>query len=74
MNYADHAPPHIHIKYQQDVSSYRLEIKSRQWLLLGRFLPPKLKKLIEVWVEAHEEELLKEWENARRGLPVKIVG
>jgi hypothetical protein len=37
-------------------------------------LPPKLRKLIEVWVEAHEEELLREWENARQGLPVKIVG
>ena len=74
INYADHAPPHVHVKYQQDVSSYRLEIRSCQWLLPGRSLPPKLKKLIEAWVAAHEEELLREWENARQGLPVRIVG
>ena len=27
MNYNDHAPPHVHVRYQGDVRSYRLDIK-----------------------------------------------
>jgi hypothetical protein len=40
----------------------------------GKTLPPKLEKLIEIWIEAHEQELLEQWENAREGQPVVIVG
>lgn len=40
----------------------------------GFQLPDKLRKLIEAWVEVHEYELLEQWENARRGFPVQIVG
>jgi len=74
INYVDHAPPHIHVKYQQDVSGYRIDIKTRQWLQPGRPLPSKLKKLIEAWVEVHEADLLIQWNNAKKRLPVRIVG
>lgn len=74
MNYNDHAPPHVHVKYQRDVGSYRIEIMSRMWMQSGKKLPPKLLKLVEAWVEAHEEDLLAEWENAQHGLPVRIIG
>jgi hypothetical protein len=70
MNYNDHA----HIKYQNDVKSYRFEIRGRKWLKPGKELPPKLKKLVETWVEAHEEELLEQWENAMNNRPVTIIG
>jgi len=36
INYVDHAPPHIHVKYQQDVSGYRIDIKTRQWPSAGK--------------------------------------
>jgi hypothetical protein len=39
MNYNDHAPPHVHIKYQGDVHSYRLEIRTKTWLKPGKKLP-----------------------------------
>ena len=29
MNYNDHAPPHVHVKYQGDVRSYRLAIQTQ---------------------------------------------
>ncbi|MGA1283502.1 MAG: DUF4160 domain-containing protein, partial [Prochlorothrix sp.] len=32
MNYNDHAPPHVHVKYQGDVRSYRIEIQTRTWM------------------------------------------
>lgn len=47
MNYVDHAPPHVHVKYQGDVRSYRIEIRTRAWLISGRDMPPALKRLVE---------------------------
>lgn len=74
MNYNDHAPPHVHIRYQRDVRSYRFEIISKKWLMPGRKLPLKLRRMVESWVEAHEEELLEQWENAMNNRLVTIVG
>ena len=74
MNYNDHTPPHVHVKYQGDVRSYRLEIRTRQWMKSGQELPSSLRKLVEFWVEVHEQELLEQWENARKNQPVVIVG
>jgi hypothetical protein len=74
MNYNDHAPPHVHVKYQGDVRNYRLEIQTRVWLKPGKELPTTLRRLIEAWVEAHEQELLHEWQKAQNGEQVRIVG
>lgn len=74
MNYNDHAPPHVHVKYAGDVRSYRIEITSRAWMRPGKPLPNLLRSLVEVWVEAHEDELLEQWSNARSGQQVQIVG
>ena len=74
MNYNDHDPPHVHVKYQRNVRSYRIEIRTREWMKPGSELPPKLKKMVETWVEAHEQELIEQWENARNHQPVAIVG
>ena len=74
MNYNDHAPPHVHVKYQRDVGSYRLEIKTRQWMKSNKELPSTLRKMVETWVEAHEQELLEQWRNAQNNQPVIIVG
>ncbi|MEW5988691.1 MAG: DUF4160 domain-containing protein [Chloroflexota bacterium] len=74
MYYNDHEPPHIHVKYQSDVRNYRIEIRARQWMQPGKSLPSKLRRMIEAWVEAHENELLEQWENAQNGRPVSIVG
>jgi hypothetical protein len=40
----------------------------------GLDLPLTLKKLVETWVEAHEAELIEQWDNARNNRPVSIVG
>lgn len=74
MNYNDHDPPHVHVKYQSDVYSYRVEIKTGRWMRSDETLPSKLKKMVETWVEAHEQELLEQWENARSNRPISIVG
>lgn len=74
MNYSDHAPPHVPIKYRGNVGSYRIEIRTRQWLKSNRELPALLRKMVETWVEAHEQELLEQWQSAQNKQPVKIVG
>jgi hypothetical protein len=74
MHYNDPAPPHVYVKYQNDYGSYRIEIKSRQWMQPGKPLPLKLKQLIEAWVEAHEEALLEQWQRAVQNETVEIVG
>ncbi|MGA0198483.1 MAG: DUF4160 domain-containing protein [Prochlorotrichaceae cyanobacterium] len=40
----------------------------------GRELPLKLKKMVEAWIAAHEDELLEQWENAQQNKQVSIVG
>lgn len=74
LNYADHAPPHVHVKYQGNVRSYRIEIATRAWMKPGLDLPSVLRKLVEIWIEAHEAELLEQWDNARHNRSVSIVG
>ena len=74
MNYRDHAPPHVHVKYQNDVRSYRIEIRNRKWMRSKKRLPNKLRKMIEVWVDVHEQELLAQWNNAENNQPVSVVG
>jgi len=37
-------------------------------------LSSKLSRMVETWVEAHEQELLEQWENAQNNQPVSIVG
>ncbi len=74
MNYNDHAPPHVHVKYQNDVKNYRIEIRSKKWMKPGRELPSPLKKMVEIWIEVHEDELLEQWENAMNNNQVIIIG
>ena len=54
--------------------SYRIEINSRKWMKPGKDLPSTLRKMVETWIEAHEQELIEQWENAQNNQPVVIVG
>ena len=74
MNYNDHAPAHVHVKYQGDVRSYRIKIHTRQWMTPGKRLPSLLRALVETWVAVHEEALLHQWNRAQSGLAIEIVG
>ena len=74
MNYNDHNPPHVHVKYQNDHSSYRIVVKTRKWLKSKKKLPSKLRKLVEAWVEVHEQHLLEQWAKAQNKDNISIVG
>ena len=58
-----HSAPHIHVHYQD--SSAVVEIPTGK-LLEGR-LPKAKHKLIDAWVEIHNEELMADWQLAING-------
>lgn len=51
-----HNEPHIHIKYNE----YEMSITINGKELSGK-LPNKQKKLLDAWMEIHEEELKAAW-------------
>ena len=58
-----HNKPHIHVHYQDD--SAVIEIPNGT-LLEGK-LPKQKMKLVEAWIEIHQEELIADWQLAING-------
>lgn len=58
-----HSLPHIHIKYQDEEAV--VSILDGQ-LIEGTMKPNKM-KLVQAWIEIHNEELLADWDLAIRG-------
>lgn len=61
-----HKLPHIHVKYQDD--EVVIAIPSGD-VLEGELKPNKL-KLVQAWIEIHQEELMADWELASQGQSV----
>ncbi|HSK80609.1 MAG TPA: DUF4160 domain-containing protein [Thermoanaerobaculia bacterium] len=62
MYYNDHPPPHFHVRYGEQKAI--LDIGSLA-VLVGKLSPRVLGLVIE-WASIHQEELMKDWERARR--------
>ncbi|HKZ83220.1 MAG TPA: DUF4160 domain-containing protein [Anaerolineae bacterium] len=61
-----HHLPHIHVKYQDQEAV--VTIPSGE-ILEGELRASRL-KLVQAWVEIHQEELMADWELASQGQPV----
>ena len=61
MYYADHDPPHFHVRY----AGYRALIAIEKLGLLRGELPPRALGLITEWAALHREELMANWKLAR---------
>ena len=59
MNYNDHNPPHVHVRYAGKVALVSIEGK----LLRGE-LPKSKLRMVQVWCEIHRDELAANWELA----------
>lgn len=62
INWADHMPPHFHAKYGSDeviVSINDLEV-------IEGNMPNKQLKMLLGWAAFHQEELVENWELARK--------
>ena len=60
---ARHHKPHIHVSYQGQ--SAILEIPSGE--VLAGIIPDKKLKIVQVWIDLHQDELLANWELAVNG-------
>ena len=58
-----HNCPHIHVKYQEEEAV--LAIPSGT-LLEGELRPAKM-KLVQAWIEIHQDELMADWDLAVSG-------
>ncbi|MEA5599321.1 DUF4160 domain-containing protein [Rivularia sp. UHCC 0363] len=61
-----HHQPHIHIKYQDDEAVISIPDGI---LLEGKIRNAKL-KLVQAWIEIHQDELMANWELAVQGQQV----
>lgn len=64
INWNDHNPPHIHVEYGDSEAIISIvEIE-----LLEGSLPNKQLKMVLGWTAFHQEELLENWELAKKQL------
>ena len=64
-----HKSPHIHVKYQD----HEVVVQIPDGTVLDGSIPPAKMKLLQAWVELHQEELMADWNLAVSGeQPYKI--
>jgi len=62
MYFKEHAPPHFHAKYGGQRASFSIkELK----MIEGK-LPPRIVSLVIEWAFLHRDELMDNWDLARR--------
>lgn len=66
MDNKEHNFPHIHVEYAEYTAVIRIPDGD---ILAGKFPPNKL-KLVQAWIEIHNEELMADWRLAVSGQPV----
>ncbi len=67
-NERDHPVPHFHAEYAGDDATINLDGH-----VLGGSLPNRQLRQVREWVELHREELLVNWERARRNEPLDRI-
>ena len=68
MFYREHGPPHFHATYGE----YDVQVSIRDSLVNGKF-PARALRLVHEWQALHREELLENWELARRRRPLNTI-
>ena len=58
-----HNKPHIHVHYQE----YSAVVSIPDGLILEGKLPKSKQKLIDAWIEIHQEDLMADWHLAISG-------
>ena len=58
-----HHLPHIHVRYQGMQASISLVDGS----LLAGDIPAKQLRMVQVWIDLHQEDLMADWELAKQG-------
>ena len=62
---APHHRPHFHAYYQDAIGIYGIDTIE----LISGILPRRQHRLVAVWAEQHQDELLANWERLQAGQP-----
>jgi len=68
MNFKDHDPPHFHAWY----GDYKILVTIENHIVKGE-MPQRALSLIFEWMNHHEDELLRNWQNATTGNPLNKI-
>ncbi len=69
MYFNDHPPPHFHVRY----AGQRALIGIESLTILEGKLSPRVLGLVVEWASMHQEELMVDWELARRQVPLEPI-
>jgi hypothetical protein len=67
---APHHVPHFHAYYQEETGVFSIKPVE----LIAGSVPPCQRRLVEVWAELHEDELMADWKllhAGRRAAPIE---
>ena len=66
MYWDDHNPPHFHARYGEHKAAIAIDTLT----ILDGSIPPRALGLVVEWAAQHKEELLRNWDSARRNRPL----
>lgn len=69
MYFNDHPPPHFHVRY----AGQRALISIESLTILEGKLSPRVLGLVVEWASMHQDELMADWELARRQAPLAPI-
>jgi hypothetical protein len=69
MYYNDHAPPHFHAIYGESEAVFAIG----HLQVLEGDVPPRVRALVVEWGRLHNDELIEDWNLARRGMPLNPI-
>ena len=69
MYYDDHNPPHFHAEY----NGQKVLVDIIEGRILNGAFPSRQLKFVLAWAEIHQDELMENWDLARKDLPLKKV-
>jgi len=65
----DHLPPHFHARH----GDFEAQVSLLTFELLEGRLPPRVTGLVLEWATLHRQELMDNWERARRRMPLSQI-
>lgn len=69
MYFDEHPPPHFHARYGEHDAQVAISTGD----ILNGTLPRRARALVREWVELHTDELVANWERARREEPLATI-
>lgn len=69
MFFDEHNPPHFHARYGE----YKMEVAIETLSVLAGNFPPRALGLVMEWAAMYRDELLEDWELARRRSELKKI-